>query len=172
MGMTPLPGLVMGSRSGDIDPAVVIYLARQGMSIDEIDNLLNKKSGLLGVGTINSGDMRDIVGAAAANNDGAARALDMFVHRLVFYIGAYHTLLGGADAIVFTGGIGENGDVARGRVAQRLWGLGVRLDAERNKIRGQALVISRDSSAVKLLVMPTNEELMIARESLRVLKNH
>ena len=171
MGMTPLNGLVMGTRCGDIDPAIVLYLVRQGMSADEIDKLLNKKSGLLGVGGIGSGDMRDIIAAAEGGNDQAHRALWMFVHRLVLYIGSYFTILGGADAVVFTGGVGENSAYIRKRVVAELACLGCFLDEAKNhETAGQAAVISHSKSSLKAVVMPTNEELMIARESLKMFK--
>jgi acetate kinase len=171
MGMTPLNGLVMGTRCGDIDPAIVLYLVRQGMSADEIDKLLNKKSGLLGVGGIGSGDMRDIISAAEGGNDQAHRALWMFVHRLVSYIGSYFTILGGADAVVFTGGVGENSAYIRKRVIAELACLGCFLDeSKNNETAGQAAIISNSKSSLKAVVMPTNEELMIARETLKMLK--
>jgi acetate kinase len=171
MGMTPLNGLVMGTRCGDIDPAVVLYLVRQGMSADDIDKLLNKKSGLLGIAGIGSGDMRDIIAAAEGGNDQAKRALWMFVHRLVSYIGAYFTILGGADAVVFTGGIGENSAYIRRQVVTKLACLGCFLDdAVNNEVAGRAAVITSAQSPLKVVVMPTNEELMIARETLRLLR--
>ncbi len=171
MGMTPLNGLVMGTRCGDIDPAVVLYLVRRGMSANEIDDLLNKKSGLLGVSGIGSGDMRDNLAAAEAGNDQAKRAIWMFTHRLVSYIGAYYTILGGADAVVFTGGIGENSVPIRRRVVSKLACLGCILDEERNQavVNGRAGLISTADSAFRAVVMPTNEELMIARETARLL---
>jgi len=170
MGMTPLNGLVMGTRCGDIDPAVVLYLARRGMTPDEIDKLLNKCSGLLGVSGIGSGDMRDNVAAAEAGNVQAQRAIRMFVHRLVSYIGSYFTILGGADAVVFTGGIGENSLTIREQVVERLACLGCHLDREKNrKAMGKAAIISTPESTLKAIVMPTNEELMIARETVRLL---
>ena len=171
MGMTPLNGLVMGTRCGDIDPAIVLYLVRQGMSADEIDKLLNKKSGLMGVAGIGSGDMRDIITAAEGGNDQAQRALWMFVHRLVLYIGSYYAILGGADAVVFTGGIGENSAYIRKRVIDELECLGCVLDnAKNSQTVGQAAVVSTSKSSLKAVVMPTNEELMIARESLKMFK--
>lgn len=171
MGMTPLNGLVMGTRCGDIDPAVVLYLVRQGMNADDIDKLLNKKSGLFGVAGIGSGDMRDIIAASEGGNEQAARALAMFVHRLVSYIGAYDTILDGADAVVFTGGIGENSAYIRERVISKLSCLGCFLDAEANgEFIGRAGVVSSAKSTLKALVLPTNEELMIARETARLLQ--
>lgn len=170
MGMTPLPGLVMGSRCGDLDPAVVLFLARQGMTPDAIDDLLNKKSGLLGVGGIESGDMRDLVDASAAGNPSATMALNMFGHRTALYIGGYYTLLGGADAVVLTGGIGENCWPARAKIVERLAAIGCSLDESRNeKVRGCAGVITSDASRTPVIIMPTNEELMIARETYKLL---
>ncbi|MFH0880276.1 MAG: acetate kinase [Lentisphaerota bacterium] len=171
MGMTPLPGLVMGTRCGDLDPAVILYLANTGMSADEIDVLLNKQSGLLGIAGLGSGDMRDIIEAANNNNEQAARALWTFVQRLVSYIGAYYTILGGADAVVFTGGIGENSPYVRSRVVGQLGVLGCHLDEAKNYVMGRAAIISDERSTFKAIVMPTNEEMMIARETIRVLSD-
>ena len=165
MGLTPLAGVVMGTRSGDIDPAVVLELVRKGMSADEIDALLNKKSGLLGVGGIGSGDMRDMVAAAQSGNAGAALALDMWAHRIVLYVGGYFALLGGADAIVFTGGIGENSAPARDKVLSRLACLGVDYDPEANATRRGPCHLTRPGSKVAAVVIPTDEELMIARDT-------
>ncbi len=167
MGMTPLPGLVMGTRCGDIDPAVVLFLARQGMSVDELDDLLNKKSGLLGIAG-NRGDMREVI-AAATQNEQAAQAIWMFVQRVASYIGSYYALLGGADAVVFTGGIGENSPYIRSRIISQLGVLGCHLDETTNYVVGKPEIISDDRSTMKAVVMPTNEELMIARETARVL---
>lgn len=168
MGLTPLAGVVMGTRSGDIDPAVVLELVRKGMTADEIDTLLNKKSGLLGVGGINSGDMRDMVNAAAAGTETAELALQMWAHRIVQYIGGYFALIGGADAIVFTGGIGENSRPARARILSRLACLGVDFDEEANATRSGPCYLSKPGSRVAAIVMPTDEELMIARETYAV----
>lgn len=170
MGMTPLNGLVMGTRCGDIDPAVVLYLARRGMTPDAIDKLLNKCSGLLGVSGIGSGDMRDNIAAAEAGNLQAQRGIRMFVQRLVSYIGSYFTLLNGADAIVFTGGIGENSSYIREQTVRKLESLGCHLDPEKNNHAiGRPAIISTPESKLKAIVMPTNEELMIARETVRLL---
>jgi len=169
MGLTPLQGLVMGTRCGDIDPAVVLHLCKLGMLPEQIDDLLNKKSGLLGVAGIGSSDMRDIIAAVEAGHVQAKQALNMFIHRLVFYIGAYHTLLGGADAVVFTGGIGENSTYLRAEIVPRLETLGCRLDPAANEVMGKPAVVSMPNSHLKVVVMPTNEELMIARETVRVM---
>jgi len=160
----------MGTRCGDIDPAVVLYLARRGMTPDDIDKLLNKCSGLLGVSGIGSGDMRDNIAAAEAGNVQAQRAIRMFVQRLVSYIGSYFTLLDGADAVVFTGGIGENSAPIREMVIRKLECLGCHLDPEKNnKTHGRPAIVSTPDSTLKAIVMPTNEELMIARETSRLL---
>ena len=169
MGLTPLTGLVMGTRSGDIDPAVVTFLEQQeNLTPQEMDTILNKKSGLLGVSGVSS-DMRDIQAACAAGNPHAQEAYAMFLHRLVHYIGGYHLLLGGVDAILFTGGIGENSCETRKAVVDRLAVLGCRLNEEVNaKIRGKEAVISTDDSLFPAVVMPTNEELLIAMETLHI----
>jgi acetate kinase len=170
MGMTPLPGLIMGTRCGDIDPAIIFFLARKGMTIDEIDNVLNKQSGLTGINGIDSGDMRDTVNAAEQGKSSADNAINMFGHRAALYIGGYYTLLGGADAIIFTGGIGENSAVGRSAIVSRLTALGCTLDEAKNKaVFGAVGVISTDTSKTPAIVIPTNEELMIARETFRLL---
>lgn len=168
MGMTPLAGLIMGTRSGDIDPGVVLYLQQTGMDLEAVDNLLNKRSGMLGLAGMGSSDMRDIIATADSGDAAAARALDMYVHRLVSYIGSYYVLLDGADALVFTGGVGENSALLRARVLQCLGSLGCRLDESRNQVRGTAALISTKDSNMAALVMPTDEELMIARETVKV----
>ncbi len=169
MGLTPLAGLVMGTRCGDLDPAVVLTLMRLGMSADEIDNLLNKKSGLLGVGGINSGDMRDNVNNAAKGVRSAQIALDMWAHRVVLFIGGYSALIGGADAVVFTGGIGENSFQAREKVVSQLGSIGCYIDREANNTRRGPCYISTPESTVAAIVMPTDEELMIAKETSAVI---
>ncbi|OGV36452.1 MAG: acetate kinase [Lentisphaerae bacterium GWF2_45_14] len=172
MGMTPLEGLVMGTRCGDIDPAVVIRLAELGHSAKEIDELLNKKSGLLGVAGINSSDMRDIIQAAENGDNQAMRALKMFVRRIVKYVGAYYALLKGADAIVFTGGIGEYSVYIRGKILEKLSALDIFLDKKKNEeCSGKPGIISLPESSWKAVVMPTNEELMIARQAVESLKS-
>lgn len=170
MGMTPLAGVIMGTRCGDIDPAIIFFLTRKGMTIDEVDNALNKESGLKGINGIGSGDMRDTVNAALQGKAAADNALNMFGHRAALYIGGYYTLLGGADAIIFTGGIGENSAPARKAIVSRLEALGCKLDDIKNKaVVGTTGVISTDVSKVAAIVIPTNEELMIARETFRLL---
>ena len=167
MGLTPLEGLVMGTRCGDLDPAVVLFLRRIGYSLDEVDALLNKKSGLLGISGIGSSDMRDLLHAVDAGNPAAQLALDVFVHRLVKYVGAYVAILKGCDAVIFTGGIGENVPRIRAAVCDHLGYLGLELCPQRNK--ANELIISTDASTTRAMVVPTNEELMIARETARLL---
>ena len=167
MGLTPLEGLVMGTRCGDIDPAIVIFLRRLGYSLDEVDRLLNKESGLLGLAGIGSNDMRDILKAIASGSAAAKLAMDVFAHRLVKYIGAYAAVLNGFDALIFTAGIGENVPLVRAMVCDQLTYLGIHLDPALNK--SNAPTISRAGSLPAVLVVPTNEELMIARETLRIL---
>jgi acetate kinase len=168
MGLTPLEGLVMGTRSGDLDPAVVFYLHREaGLSVDDIDDLLNKRSGMLGLAGAN--DMREVARLVAAGDQAAAEALDVYCYRIRKYAGAYAAALGRLDALVFTAGIGENNDTVRAGVCQGLEGLGVKLHAKRNKARNsRARTISADDSAVAVLVVPTNEELEIAEQTLAV----
>jgi acetate kinase len=165
MGITPLEGLVMGTRSGDIDPAALIHLHRQGgLSFDELDVLLNRKSGLLGL--TGMADMREVQDAAAAGDDIAEAALAVYRHRIRRYLGAYLVHLGGLDAIVFTAGVGENNVLLRRRVLAGLSFLGIEVDDERNAaISKQPRVISTDDSPVTVLVVPTNEELEIARQT-------
>lgn len=167
MGLTPLEGLVMGTRCGDLDPAVVFFLARMGHSLDDIDKILNKQSGVLGLAGIGSNDMRDLMKAIDEGNAQAALALDVFVHRIVKYAGAYAAELAGFDAMVFTGGIGENVPRIRAAVCEHLAFMGVQLDPARN--RANDLVITKQGATPRVMVVPTNEELMIARETARIL---
>ena len=170
MGLTPLMGLVMGTRCGDLDPAVIPFLmAQTGYSTSEIDSILNKKSGLLGMSGLSS-DMRDIEAARDQGNAHAKEAYEVFIHRLVHYIGGYHLLLGGADAIVFTGGIGENGINTRRILVNRMAVLGCELDEQANNCRGKQVVITKPGAKLTVLVTPTNEELMIAMETLALVK--
>ena len=170
MGLTPLEGLMMGTRSGDMDPAAVLRMVQVGNTAQDVDTILNKKSGLLAIGGIGSGDMRDIVNAADSGNKDAALALKMFIRRIVKYIGSYYVLLGGADAIVFTGGIGEHSIPERKAILDGIACLGIKCDdAKNNECFGKAGVISTDDSAWKAIVMPTNEELMIALETVKTL---
>lgn len=172
MGMTPLEGLLMATRSGDVDPALGLLLARQGMSPQQVDELLNKKSGLLGLSGV-SQDFRDVEKAAGEGNDRARLAIEVFVHRVKKYVGAYAAVLGGADAIVFTGGIGENSATVRRAVCEGLLYMGVALDdAKNNAARpreagGGVLDVSQHRAPTKVLVVATDEERMIAREVVR-----
>jgi acetate kinase len=170
MGMTPLEGLVMGTRSGDLDPAVLIHLARRAqLSTDDLDELLNRRSGLLGLS--GRSDMRDVRQAANAGDEPARLALEVTVHRLKHYLGAYVALLGGLDVLTFTAGIGENDTALRADVLSGLEVLGIRLDPERNASTSrEARVISTDDSPVTVLVVPTNEELEIARQSVQAVR--
>ncbi len=166
MGMTPLGGLLMGTRSGDMDPAAVVRMIELGSSAREVDTILNKKSGLFGVGGIGTGDMRDMLDAEANGNEQAGLAIKMFVRRIVKYIGAYYVLIGGPEAIAFTGGIGEFSRPIRKRIMAGLAALNIKLDEARNEACfGKAGVISTDDSAWKAIVMPTDEELMIAKNT-------
>jgi len=171
MGLTPLEGLVMGTRSGDIDPAVIFYMARTaGMSLDEIDKTLNKKSGLLGLSGV-SNDMRDCIEAAEKGNTDAALAVEIFSYRVAKYIGAYYAILPGCDAIIMTGGIGENSLPVRLRVCELLGSIGVVPDEHRNNATVRKTgVITADGSKVPIWVIPTDEELMIARDTRDVVK--
>ena len=165
MGMTPLEGLVMGTRCGDVDPAIVTFLMnKKNMTAEEVDNLMNKKSGVLGISGVSS-DFRDIEGAAEKGNVRAQLALDKFVYTVKKYIGSYAAAMGGLDVLVFTAGLGENSAPARQQVCQGLEFLGVEIDEAKNNIRGKEAEISKESSKVKVFVIPTNEEVMIARDT-------
>jgi acetate kinase len=165
MGLTPLEGLVMGTRSGDIDAGVVFHLARQaGLGIDDLDTLLNRRSGLLGL--TGTGDMRDVQEAASNGDEAALAALAVWRHRIRHYIGAYIAALGGLDALVFTAGIGENNALLRRRALAGLEFLGIEIDDDRNELASRsARYISPEGASVAVLVVPTNEELEIARQS-------
>lgn len=169
MGMTPLGGVMMGTRGGDLDPGVLIYIAGQkGYALAQIDRILQKQSGLKGI--CGSSDMRDIHARNAAGDERARLALDMFIHRIRHYLGAYFFTLGKVDALVFTAGIGENDPITREKCCEGLAPFGVILDGEKNRIgRGQAREIGTAKSPVKIFVIPTNEELEIARQTLEVL---
>jgi acetate kinase len=163
--MTPLEGLVMGTRSGDVDPAVLIHLHRQaGLDFEDLDTLLNRKSGLLGL--TGNGDMRDVQDAASRGDEKAEAALAVYRHRVRRYIGAYIAHLGGLDALVFTAGVGENNALLRRRTLAGLEFLGIAIDVDRNElVSKKARFISPDGSPVAVLVIPTNEELEIARQA-------
>ena len=165
MGLTPLEGLVMGTRSGDIDPAIMEFIAKkENLDIAGIMNVLNKKSGVEGVSGVSS-DFRDLEEAAKAGNKRAELAIDVFAYRVAKYVGAYTAAMNGVDNIVFTAGIGENAGLVRTKVCSYLGYLGITIDEEANGKRGEEIVISTPDSKVKVLVVPTNEELAIARET-------
>ena len=165
MGFTPLEGIAMGTRCGNIDPAIVTFLQKEcNMSAAEVDNLMNKKSGVFGISGVSS-DFRDIEDAAAQGNERAILALDVFNYRVREMIGAYAAAMGGVDAVVFTAGLGENAIETRLDICKGLEFLGIELDAEKNNVRGKAREISKDGAKVKAFVIPTNEELVIARDT-------
>lgn len=169
MGFTPLEGLVMGTRCGDIDPAVVTYLIeKKGMTAKEVDELMNKKSGVLGVSGVSS-DFRDLWEAKENNNERAEAALDSFHYKVSKYIGEYFVALGGADAVVFTAGLGENSPESRSEICNYLKPFGVEIDEEKNKTRGKVINIAAPSSKIAVYVIPTNEELMIAKDTKELL---
>jgi len=168
MGLTPLEGVLMGTRSGDLDPAVVECIANnENMTVTEVLNMLNKKSGFLGLSGVSS-DMRDVWAAAKEGNEQAKLALDHWAYRISKYIGAYAAAMGGIDAIIFTAGIGENDYVARAMVCEPLKFMGVEIDAAKNNNKRDEGVISADSSKVTVMVIPTNEELAIAKDTLEL----
>ncbi len=168
MGFTPLEGLLMGTRSGDIDPAVVIYLmSKEGLTMAEINALLNKHSGLLGISGVSS-DMREIINEMKNGNPRAKLAFEVFCYRVKKYIGAYSAVMGGVDAIVFTAGIGENSPDVRKKVCEDLEYLGVKIDDEKNNSPEKEKIITTDNSKVKVLVIPTNEELVIALDTAEI----
>ena len=167
MGLTPLEGLVMGTRSGDLDPAIVLYLQRAaGLSVDEVDTLLNRQSGLAGLTGHN--DLRDVHAAADAGDAAARLGLEIYVRRIKHYVGGYAAIMGGIDALTFTAGVGEHDARIRARVVDGLDFLGLRVDAARNTAHGGERVISPDDGSARVLVIPTNEELAIARDTLSV----
>ncbi len=170
MGFTPLDGVVMGTRTGSMDPAVVTFLMEnEKMSAKEVDNLMNKKSGVFGVSGISS-DFRDLSAAADEGNERAKLALDMFIYSVTKLIGAYAAAMGGVDAVVFTAGIGENDAAIREKVVENLGFMGIKIDHEKNKIRGEKADVTGEGATVKTLVIPTNEELMIALDTQRLAK--
>jgi acetate kinase len=171
MGMTPLEGLVMGTRSGDIDPAVLMHLHRQaGMTFDDLDDMLNRKSGLLGLS--GSSDMRDVMTMMEAGEEAAQLAIDVYCHRLKHYIGGYYAQLGRLDAIVWTAGVGEHAPVIREQSLANLEHMGIRLDPERNRQPGEGVqVIASADSDVAVLIVPTNEELELARQTVEVIES-
>ena len=170
MGLTPLMGLIMGTRSGEIDPGAMEFIAnKENLDLKGIMNILNKQSGVLGMSGVSS-DFRDLDTAIQDGNAQAKAAKDAFVHRVVNYVGGYISVMNGVDAIVFTAGVGENDKGVRKAVCDHFGYLGVAIDPEKNSVRGEEIVISTDDSKVKVLVVPTNEELMIARDTERLAK--
>ena len=170
MGLTPLEGLVMGTRSGDIDPAIIEYLAHaMDKSLEEVMKILNKESGVYGLSGVSS-DFRDLEKAADEGNKKAQLAQDVFGYRVAKYIGAYTAAMNGVDAIAFTAGRGENNGIMREYVCSFLGYLGVEIDKEKNSVRGEETIVSTPNSKVKVLVVPTNEELAIARETMELVK--
>ncbi len=170
MGFTPLEGLVMGTRSGDIDPAIVVFLQqKEGLSADEVYNILNKKSGVLGLYK-KSSDMRDIEDAALEGDEMARLTLDIYEYRIAKYIGAYAAAMNGVDVIVFTAGVGENSPIIREEICENYLGyLGVKIDKEANDVKGEERIISTPDSKVTVMVIPTNEELVIARDTKEII---
>jgi acetate kinase len=170
MGFTPLGGLAMGTRCGNVDPAIVTFLLKEcKYSVDQLDTLMNKKSGVYGISGVSS-DFRDIEAAAAEGNERAQLALDMFKYRVIQYAGSYTAIMGGVDAIVFTAGLGENGIEIREELGNSFSFVGAKVDKEKNNVRGEARIISTDDSATTLMVIPTNEELMIARDTMKLVE--
>ena len=171
MGFTPLAGIMMGTRSGDVDPSIIPYvMEKEGKNASEIIEDLNKKSGLIGLSEFSS-DMRDIVSKCDEGDEKAILAKNKYVRRVVDYISQYYVLLGGADIIVFTAGVGENNIPIRKEICDRLACLGIKIDSAANNVRGETVKISSDDSSSLVYVIPTNEELMIARETLNLIKN-
>ena len=170
MGFTPLAGVMMGTRSGSIDPSVISFLIEQhGYTIEEVDELLNKKSGVLGISGVSS-DFRDVLAAAESGNERAKLALEIFYYKVRTQIAAYAGAMGGVDVIVFTAGIGENSSITRKEILKGLEFFGFELNEENNNIRGKIQEISTEDSRVKVYVVPTNEELMIARDTAKLVK--
>lgn len=171
MGFTPLEGLVMGTRCGDIDPAIVTFLQdAENLTSDQVNDIMNKKSGVFGISGVSS-DFRDIETAAAEGNERAKLAIDIFAQKVRKYIGAYIAEMNGVDAIVFTAGVGENGIDMRKTICAGLDNLGIMLDDEKNNVRGKDRVISTDDSKVKIVLIPTDEELTIARDTKEIVGN-
>ncbi|MBQ0028781.1 MAG: acetate kinase [Lachnospiraceae bacterium] len=171
MGLTPLEGLIMGTRSGDIDPAIVGFIAdKEGITADEVVTVLNKKSGVLGLSNGLSSDFRDLGDAAVSGNQIAKDTLDAYAYRVAKYVGSYMVAMGGLDVIVFTAGIGENNAIVRELVGKYLECLGTSMDLEKNKLRGQEVILSKPEDKVVTMIIPTDEELAIARETVRLTK--
>ena len=171
MGLTPLEGLIMGTRSGDLDPAIVTFIAeKEGITAQEVIDICNKKSGVLGLSGGFSSDFRDLAEAAAAGNDMAKTALDAYAYRVGKYIGAYTAAMNGVDVICFTAGAGENNAEVRALIGQYIGFLGTNIDPEKNKVRGEEIILSDEGSKVVTMVVPTDEEMAIARETVRLVK--
>ncbi|MBO6242395.1 MAG: acetate kinase [Butyrivibrio sp.] len=171
MGLTPLEGLIMGTRCGDIDPSVVEFIMKkENSTVADVTNLMNKKSGVFGLSDELSSDFRDLEKGYNEGHAGAKRAVDAFVYRVVKYIGSYTAAMGGVDAICFTAGVGENSGFVRNLICQKLTFIGATLDAEANKVHGEEKIISGADSKVTLMVVPTNEELAIARDTVALCK--
>ena len=170
MGFTPLEGLAMGTRSGNVDPAIIPFvMEKEGLTLDEVNNLLNKESGVLGISGVSS-DFRDIEEAMEEGNERAKLALDVFTNRVKKYIGAYAAIMGHIDALVFTAGIGENSISIREQICEGLEYMDIKIDKELNKVRGKETIVNKDSASTAVLVIPTNEELMIARDTLELVQ--
>jgi acetate kinase len=172
MGLTPLEGLVMGTRSGDLDAAIIEFIcSKEGLTVQEVESLLNKQSGLLGISGLTN-DMRELVAEAEESNDRRAElAIEIFCYRAAKYIGSYIVAMNGADAIIFTGGIGENSSLIRAKICEQLKWLGIEIDDAQNEncIKGQTGIVSKENSRLKICVIPTNEELLIARDTARLM---
>jgi len=170
LGFSTVPGILMGTRAGDLDPIMILHLMEQeGITPKAMSHILHKESGLLGISGISS-DLRDIEEAASTGNDRATLALEMLCYGVRKYIGAYAAAMGGIDVVVFTAGIGENSVLVRQMVCDGLEFLGAKLDVEKNNVRGKETVVSTGDSRVKILVVPTNEELVIARDTKTLVK--
>jgi acetate kinase len=168
MGLTPTEGLMMGTRVGDVDPGALVYLMeRTGMDAEELQKVINKQSGVYGVSGI-SNDMRDIEAGIEAGNERAKLAMDMYEYHIIKYIGSYTAALNGVDVIVFTGGVGENQTGTREKICRQLSYLGVTFNAEANKVRGEEIEISGKDSKVRVVVIPTDEEMMIAQDTAEI----
>ena len=175
MGMTPLEGLVMGTRSGDFDPAIIDFIAaKEGLSAAEIESLINKQSGLLGLSGLTN-DMRELLAEAKENGDRRAKlAIEIFCYRAAKYIGSYLAAMNGADALIFTGGIGENSVEVRRMICEKLFWMGIEIDDQLNEkfINGGEGIVSTESARLKVYVIPTNEELLIARDTVRLINGN
>jgi len=170
MGLTPLEGLMMGTRSGDMDPAIISFIAaKENLTAEQVIDICNKKSGVYGLSTVSS-DFRDLAESAAAGNEMAKDTLEAYAYRVAKYIGAYAVAMGGLDVIAFTAGIGENNKEVRALIGQYLDFLGTSIDPEKNQIRGEEVILSKETDKVVTMIVPTNEELAIARETLRLVK--